>query len=367
MPNGILQVQLETPTTVAFNANVLFDTIVNSSGGINYNPTTGVVTFTQPGRFVIHWWIATQSSMSSNGAAFALSSSQGDFLEGSSPIRTSEVYGFGIIEVDTAPVTMTLVNITNSTVVYSSIVPLKGSMIIVEDDFSSTGPTGPTGPAGVAGPTGPIGPTGATGATGPAGVPGATGPIGPTGPTGATGPTGPTGLPGVTGPTGPIGPTGATGATGPTGLPGVTGPTGPTGASGPLVTRDSMSAANTSSAVIAVLLGGTNVPLPNNQNLNTFTVNPANTSFTVPSTGEYLISYSVTTTASLLVSSRVLQNSTPIPASIIQPLATINSLTTTFIVPLTAGDTLTLQLFGLVGLATLVGGSSTFMTVVRVI
>lgn len=136
---------------------------------------------------------------------------------------------------------------------------------------------------------------------------------------------------------------------------------------GTATTSDSMSAANTTAAVIAVVLGGTDIPLPDNQNLNTFTVNGANTEFTVPATGEYLISYAVTSTAALLVSSQILQNGTVIAASIVSPTAAIDKLSTTFIVPLTAGDTLTLQLFGLLGSATLSGGASTYMTVVRLI
>jgi len=128
-----------------------------------------------------------------------------------------------------------------------------------------------------------------------------------------------------------------------------------------------MSAANTSSAVIAVILGGTDVPLPDNQNLNTFTVDGTNTEFTVPSSGEYMISYAVATTVALAVSSQVLQNGAPIAASIVSPTVAASNLFTTFIVPLTAGDTLTLQLFGFAGVATLLGGAGTFMTVVRLI
>ena len=126
-----------------------------------------------------------------------------------------------------------------------------------------------------------------------------------------------------------------------------------------------MSTANTTAVVIPVVVGGTDVPLPDNQNLNTFTVDGTDTEFTVPTTGEYLVSYSVATTVALLVSSQVLQNGTPIAASIVTPTIATDRMSTSFIVPLTAGDTLTLQLFGLLGAATLLGGASTYMTVVR--
>ncbi|MGC6175182.1 hypothetical protein [Lacrimispora sp. 38-1] len=190
MANNALQIELNTSTSVASGANVLFDTIVYLFGNITYNPATGVITFLETGRYVIDWWLATQSSQATNGASFALSSSQGDLLEGSSPIKTGEVFGVSIIDVASAPVTVSLVNISNATVFFSLVVPLKGTLVVVQDDIVGVGPTGDTGPTGPTGPTGDTGPTGPTGDTGPTGP---TGDTGPTGPTGDTGPTGPTG------------------------------------------------------------------------------------------------------------------------------------------------------------------------------
>ena len=126
-----------------------------------------------------------------------------------------------------------------------------------------------------------------------------------------------------------------------------------------------MSAANTTSEVIAVVLGGTNVPLPNDQMLNTFTVNGANDTFTVPATGTYLISYRVSTTAALGISSRVNRSGVPIDASIIAPIVSLSLFTSTFTDSLTAGDTLVVQLFGLIAVATLEGGAGADLTVVR--
>ncbi|MEC1511039.1 BclA C-terminal domain-containing protein [Bacillus velezensis] len=267
----------------------------------------------------------------------------------------------------------------------------------------ATGPTGPTGavgPAGATGPTGAIGPTGATGAglqgivafnpliaptytpgqvvlyngssyvvnvNSPAGTPGAsadytllaaagitgaTGATGPTGSTGATGDTGPTGITGATGGTGPTGSTGATGATGPIGSTGVTGDTGTS------LTATSGYASNTGGGVVAVIVGGTTISLPNEQNLSAdITANAANTIFTVAPAGRYYISYHINLTAGLLVSSRILINGTPPASSIIAPVASLANFNNSFIVTLPAGSTIQLQLFGLLGAATLLGGS----------
>ncbi|GED00847.1 hypothetical protein BAT02nite_04910 [Bacillus atrophaeus] len=222
-----------------------------------------------------------------------------------------------------------------------------------------TGVTGITGPTGTAGVTGITGPTGTAGVTGITGATGVTGVTGPTGFTGATGVTGPTGTTGVTGITGPTGLTGATGVTGVTGATGVTGVTGPTGITGTGVTATSGFASNTTGGLIAVVAGGTTIPLPSDQNLSAdITVNGANTVFTVGPAGRYYISYQINLTAGLLVSSRILINGSAFTSSIISPAVSLSNFNNSFITTLAAGSTIQLQLFGLLGAATLLGGSA---------
>lgn len=126
-----------------------------------------------------------------------------------------------------------------------------------------------------------------------------------------------------------------------------------------------MSALNTAGATIAVVLGGTPVPLPNEQVLDGFTAGAGNTQFTVPTTGTYLLTYDVKTTAALLLSARVLRNGTAIPGTVVSPAVALDNFTATTIVALTAGDVLELQLFGLLGAAVLQGGNGAGLTVVR--
>jgi len=201
------------------------------------------------------------------------------------------------------------------------------------------------------GPTGPTGVTGITGATGPTGE---TGPTGATGPTGETGPTGATGITGSTGPTGATGITGVTGPTGATGITGPTGATGDTGATGTSITATYAFANNTSGTAISVLLGGTNVPLPNNQNIGPgITVSGGNTVFTAANAGNYYISYTINITASLLVSSRITINGAPLAGTINSPALATTSFSATIITTLAAGSAISLQLFGVLAVATL--------------
>ncbi|MFT7819974.1 BclA C-terminal domain-containing protein [Bacillus siamensis] len=179
------------------------------------------------------------------------------------------------------------------------------------------------------------------------------------------GPTGPTGITGVTGATGAIGPpggtgtTGATGAAGPTGPTGITGATGAAGVTGTSLTATSGFASNTGGGVVAVVISGTAISLPNDQNLSAdITANAANTVFTVAPAGRYYISYQINLAAGLLVSSRVLINGTPPASSIIAPAVSLANFNNSFIVNLSAGSTIQLQLFGLLGAVTLLGGSA---------
>ena len=244
MSTEILQIERLAAGSVDTNANVLFDNTVIVDGSISYDNATGVITLLATGRYEFDWWVATQTSLSTNGAVFAIVSSQGDVLVGNSPLKSGEVVGVAILDVVTAPVTVSLQNNSTATYFYSNIVPVKAVLAVIGGQ-DLNGPTGPTGPTGYTGYTGPdgeagldgsTGPTGYTGYTGPAGADGAQGLSGPTGPTGFTGYTGPAGADGTQGLSGPTGPTGFTGYTGPAGADGtqgLIGPTGPTGFTGP--------------------------------------------------------------------------------------------------------------------------------------
>ncbi|MBY8913865.1 collagen-like protein [Bacillus sp. YC2] len=153
--------------------------------------------------------------------------------------------------------------------------------------------------------------------------------------------------------------TGPTGVSGAAGVTGATGGTGPTGITGTSLTSTSAFASNTGGGIVAVVVGGTTLSLPNDQNLSAdITVNAANTVFTVEPAGRYYISYQINLTAGLLVRSRVLINGTAFTSSIIAPVASLANFNNSFIVSLAAGSAIQLQLFGLLGEAALLGGSA---------
>lgn len=174
-----LQLKKNTGGQVNTDENVIFETVESIYGSVSYDDTTGIITINQTGRYFVNWWVATQSFLGSGAASFSLVSSQGDEIAGNSPLKTGEVVGVALIQVDAAPITFSLVNTTANAVRYSIFSEDKASLVLGEITEQTEGPTGVTGP------TGSTGPAGSTGATGPTGSTGATGSTGPTGATGA--------------------------------------------------------------------------------------------------------------------------------------------------------------------------------------
>ncbi|WP_331281183.1 BclA C-terminal domain-containing protein [Bacillus safensis] len=175
-----------------------------------------------------------------------------------------------------------------------------------------------------------------------------------------------TGATGITGATGRTGATGITGSTGPTGATGVTGVTGATETGG--FTDTALYAANSSGSTIITVASGTNIPLPNLQNITNFTANGTSTVFTVLQTGKYYITYQVNTTTALLINTRLLLNGDTVPGSVQSPVISTSFLNNTLIVNITAGSTISLQFFGAVVTAILVGGggaAGATLTIIR--
>ena len=126
-----------------------------------------------------------------------------------------------------------------------------------------------------------------------------------------------------------------------------------------------MSALNTSNSSIDVVIGGTPVPLPDNQILTSFTADETNECFTVPQSGTYMISYQAATTTALLMSTQILLNGSPLTGSVVSPSLATTLFTASLFTNLTAGDTLQLELFGLQGTAVLRSGNGAFLEVIR--
>ncbi len=135
MGNIALQVERTLSGNIDHGNNVIFELVKYSTGNISYDNTTGTITFMEVGRYVVNWFVVTQSSSYAEGVVLSFSSSNGDYVTGNSGTKTGEVVGIGIIEVTTVPITFSLKNISTGDYYYSENVPLKASLIITRDDL----------------------------------------------------------------------------------------------------------------------------------------------------------------------------------------------------------------------------------------
>jgi len=106
--------------------------MVNAYGAVVYNSLTCEIVINKVGRYFINWWVATQTSIGANNIIFSITTSLGDDLVGNSPIKHEEVLGFALIQVDSVPIALRLINKTSNSVYYSTLVSVKANLVLGE-------------------------------------------------------------------------------------------------------------------------------------------------------------------------------------------------------------------------------------------
>ena len=134
---------------------VMFDTETLVPEGIEYDSDTGLITFNETGNYLVNWWVATETAPT-GVIEFALSTSNGNYhILGSSPTKTGQLSGYGSIDVISAPTTLSLINATGHSIMFSRSTQVKAHLLITKAEEGKEGPQGEPGPAGPQGPTGP--------------------------------------------------------------------------------------------------------------------------------------------------------------------------------------------------------------------
>lgn len=134
----------------------------------------------------------------------------------------------------------------------------------------------------------------------------------------------------------------------------------------PGVTQSALCAQNTAGTPISVIAAGTTIPLATRPYMNGFTASGNNMTFTVAQSGVYELSYSIQTRVAMQLSSTVNRNGQSIQNLIRSPGFSENTFACSAILPLSAGDTLQLILYGITALAELQLGVGAYMNVIRI-
>lgn len=134
MADTLLQMQKSYNDPVLNNNSILFDEVINFDGDLAYNPFNGEVGILATGLYLIDWLVAPQSAPGVTSVMFKLISSTGQEFESNLPSKTGNMCGMAVIDVETAPVTIKLVNRSNTTVYFSDAVHAKSNLRVVRID-----------------------------------------------------------------------------------------------------------------------------------------------------------------------------------------------------------------------------------------
>ena len=134
MSKVILQVENKTGGTIAPLDNLVFEVIKKQEGPVLYNLATGIITFERSGKYLIQWWASTASGDAPFGLSLALDSPSADLQSGTSPVKTGQVNGFGVLEVTSPPAALSLKNNIAGNIYLSNVVETKASLLVTQLD-----------------------------------------------------------------------------------------------------------------------------------------------------------------------------------------------------------------------------------------
>lgn len=130
-----------------FGGNILFTERSQFSSGIPYDELTGAIRFSASGQYLVSWWVATGTTLTGTIKFDLVLIKNGvtvDRIPGISPIKTGQVSGFGVINVESPDETaLSLVNAADNDIVLSSTAPVTAYLLITQNPASSSEPFEP--------------------------------------------------------------------------------------------------------------------------------------------------------------------------------------------------------------------------------
>lgn len=130
MASTVLQLQKNSVTSILDSGNFIFDQVISSAGNLGYDPVTGVVTIPENGMYIVDWWVSIQSTSGSPGTTVRLISDKGQVFDSNSPNKTGNMGGIAVLDIDDAPVTFSLVNMSSATLFFSGMISSKANLRI---------------------------------------------------------------------------------------------------------------------------------------------------------------------------------------------------------------------------------------------
>ena len=128
MNNIVLQLQKNNNNSILNNDNFIFDETIGSIGNISYDDMTGVITISENGLYMVDWCVEMQATSGSSSVIFKLISDKGHEFDSNSPTRTGSMSGIAALNVDDAPINLSLVNVSDATVFFPNTIISKANL-----------------------------------------------------------------------------------------------------------------------------------------------------------------------------------------------------------------------------------------------
>lgn len=126
-----------------------------------------------------------------------------------------------------------------------------------------------------------------------------------------------------------------------------------------------MSAIHTGGITLDVVESGIAIPLNGTRVLNGFTTSTPYTQFTVGESGIYYITYSIKTVTAVTLRTRIVRNGAPLSGSNKYTSVPDTNYVLSILAPLSAGDVISLEIYGYTGSVRIQGGTGAALVLIR--
>lgn len=134
----VLQLQRINTGLVVYNEPLIFDTVDMTNNTIDYESTTGVITFNNIGIYTLRWFIAPVAVDTPTNINFVVEATGVIQILEVSPVKHSKLHGHCTVKVVTEKTTIRLINISNVNgnqvdIKLNGNLPVQANLIVIDN------------------------------------------------------------------------------------------------------------------------------------------------------------------------------------------------------------------------------------------
>lgn len=127
-----IQIELieATKSTIPSASPIVFNVVASQAGcAITYNDTTGIVTISQKGYYLVNWWVSIDATSLTSNVILSLNKNGGTHSQASSLPMTGQISGSALIPVEFVPTTLSITNISGADITLGNVRSQAGMVV----------------------------------------------------------------------------------------------------------------------------------------------------------------------------------------------------------------------------------------------